>query len=152
MDALPANRSWQTSCSHGTYQHEAITSRSRQLLMMGTWLPETCSATSRREKRIQMWHLVGFSYPHCYQYLNMAYALRHLVQIWRGRSFTNFTDKARNIEERKQNAELHGGSTIKMRMNKDPLDSVFMLRSMYIFKGKYTLTNNFSTASRMSIF
>jgi len=23
-------------------QHEAITSRSRQLLMMGTWLPETC--------------------------------------------------------------------------------------------------------------
>jgi hypothetical protein len=24
------------------YQHEAKTSRSRQLLMMGTWLPETC--------------------------------------------------------------------------------------------------------------
>ena len=23
MDALPANRSWQPSCSHGTYQHEA---------------------------------------------------------------------------------------------------------------------------------
>jgi hypothetical protein len=38
-----------TSCSHGTYQHEAITSHSRQLLMMGTWLPETCWATSRRE-------------------------------------------------------------------------------------------------------
>jgi len=36
MDALPA-------------KHEAITSRSRQLLMMGTWLPETCWATSRRE-------------------------------------------------------------------------------------------------------
>jgi len=49
MDALPANRSWQPSCSYGTYQHEAITSRSRQLLMMGTWLPETCWATSRRE-------------------------------------------------------------------------------------------------------
>ena len=49
MDALSANRSWQPSCSHGTYQHEAITSRSRQLLMMGTWLPETCWATSRRE-------------------------------------------------------------------------------------------------------
>ena len=49
MDALPANRSWQPSCSHGTYQHETITSRSRQLLMMGTWLPETCWATSRRE-------------------------------------------------------------------------------------------------------
>jgi hypothetical protein len=31
------------------YQHEAITLRSRQLLMMGTWLPETCWATSRRE-------------------------------------------------------------------------------------------------------
>ena len=40
---------WQPSRSHGTYQHEAITSRSRQLLMMGTWLPETCWATIRRE-------------------------------------------------------------------------------------------------------
>jgi hypothetical protein len=49
MDALPANRSWQPSCSHGIYQHEAITSRSRQLLMMGTWWPETCWATIRRE-------------------------------------------------------------------------------------------------------
>ena len=49
MDALPANRSWQPSCSHGTYQHETIATRSRQLLMMGTWLPETCWATSRRE-------------------------------------------------------------------------------------------------------
>ena len=29
MDALPANRTWQPPCSHGTYQHEAITSRSR---------------------------------------------------------------------------------------------------------------------------
>jgi hypothetical protein len=40
-------------CVHGwvrsTNQHEAITSRSRQLLMMGTWLPETCWATIRRE-------------------------------------------------------------------------------------------------------
>ena len=44
-----ANWTWQRPCSHGTYQHEAITSRSRQLLMMGTWLPETCWATSRRE-------------------------------------------------------------------------------------------------------
>jgi len=49
MDAIPANRSWQPSHSHGTYQHEAITSRGRQLLMMGTWLPETCWATIRRE-------------------------------------------------------------------------------------------------------
>jgi hypothetical protein len=49
MDALTANRSWQPSCSHDTYQHETITSRSRQLLMMGTWLPETCWATIRRE-------------------------------------------------------------------------------------------------------
>jgi len=49
MDSLPPNRSWQPSCSHGTYQHEAITSRSRQILMMGTWLPETCWATIRRE-------------------------------------------------------------------------------------------------------
>ena len=53
MDALPANRTWPTSCSHGTYQHKAITSRSRQLLMMGTRLPETCWATIRREIRIQ---------------------------------------------------------------------------------------------------
>jgi len=53
MDALPANRTWQPSRSHGTYQHEAITSRSRQLLMMGTWLPETCWATVRREIKIQ---------------------------------------------------------------------------------------------------
>ena len=53
MDALPANRTWQPPCSHGTYQHKAITSRSRQLLMMGTWLPETCWATIRREIRIQ---------------------------------------------------------------------------------------------------
>ena len=49
MDALPANRSWQPSWSHGTYQHEAITSLSRQLLMMGTWLPETFWANIRRE-------------------------------------------------------------------------------------------------------
>ena len=53
MDALPANRTWQPSCSHGTYQHKAITSRSRQLLMMGTWLPETCWATIRRKIKIQ---------------------------------------------------------------------------------------------------
>ena len=49
MDALPANRTWQPPCRHDTYQHEAIMSRSRQLLMMGTWFPETCWATSRRE-------------------------------------------------------------------------------------------------------
>ena len=49
MDALPAIWSWQPPRSHGTYQHEVITSRSRQFLMMGTWLPKTCSATNRRE-------------------------------------------------------------------------------------------------------
>ena len=49
MDALPTNRTWPPSCRHGTYQHMAITSRSRQLLMVGTWLPETCWATIRRE-------------------------------------------------------------------------------------------------------
>ena len=38
-----------TTYCYSTYQHETITSRSRQLLMMGTWLPETCWATSRRE-------------------------------------------------------------------------------------------------------
>ena len=65
MDALPANRTWQPPCSHGTYQHEAITSRSRQLLMMGTRLPETCWATIRREiTNTKKRHLVGFSYPY----------------------------------------------------------------------------------------
>ena len=65
MDALPANRTWPPSRSHGTYQHKAITSRSLQLLMMGTWLPETCWATIRREiKEYKKWHLVGFSYPY----------------------------------------------------------------------------------------
>ena len=49
MDALSTNRTWQPSRSHGTYQHKTITSRSRQLVMMGTWLPETCWATIRRE-------------------------------------------------------------------------------------------------------
>ena len=53
MDALPANRTWLPSRIHGTYQHEAIISRSRQLLMMGTWLPETCWATIRREIKIE---------------------------------------------------------------------------------------------------
>jgi hypothetical protein len=38
-----------TTYCYSTYQQEMITSRSRQLLMMGTWLPETCYATSRRE-------------------------------------------------------------------------------------------------------
>ena len=38
-----------TTYCYSTYQHEAIISRSRQLLMMGTWLLETCWATSRRE-------------------------------------------------------------------------------------------------------
>ena len=33
--------------------------------MMGTWLPETCWATIKRNKKYKKWHLVGFSYPHC---------------------------------------------------------------------------------------
>ena len=63
MFALPTNRTWPPSCSHGTYQHKAITSRSRQFLMMGTWLPETCWATIRREQRIQKVASSWFSYP-----------------------------------------------------------------------------------------
>jgi hypothetical protein len=43
---VPAKRSWQPSYSHGTYQLEAMTSCSRQLLMVVTWLPETCWASS----------------------------------------------------------------------------------------------------------
>jgi len=31
-----------TTYCYSTYQHERITSRSYQLLMMGIWLPETC--------------------------------------------------------------------------------------------------------------
>jgi hypothetical protein len=34
---------------NSTYQHEAMTSRSRELLMKVTWLPEICWATIRRE-------------------------------------------------------------------------------------------------------
>ena len=49
MDALPTN----LPTYQPTYQHKAITSRSRQLLMIGTWLPETCWATIRREIEIQ---------------------------------------------------------------------------------------------------
>ena len=64
MDALPANRSWQPSRSHGTYQHETIASRSRQLLMMGICLPETCSATSRREIKNKKMTSSWFPYPH----------------------------------------------------------------------------------------
>ena len=65
MDALPANRTWQPSCSYGKYQHEAITSRSRYLLMMGTWLPETFWETSRREIKDTQVTCIWFSYPHC---------------------------------------------------------------------------------------
>ena len=35
--------------STAQYQHVAITPRSRQFLKMGTWLPETCWATCKRE-------------------------------------------------------------------------------------------------------
>ena len=52
-------------CSHGTYQHKAITSRSRQLLMMGTRLPRNMlSNYQKRNKEYKKWHPVGFSYPH----------------------------------------------------------------------------------------
>jgi hypothetical protein len=62
-DTLPANRFWQPSCSHSTYQHEAITLRSRQLLKMGTWLPETCWASCKGEikdntKVTSSWYLI----------------------------------------------------------------------------------------------
>jgi len=40
-DSLPA--------ATAQYQHVAITLRSLQLLKMGTWLPETCWATCKRE-------------------------------------------------------------------------------------------------------
>ena len=46
------------------YQHEAKTSHSRQLLMVGTWLPEPCWATSRREIRNTQVTSSWFSYPH----------------------------------------------------------------------------------------
>ena len=54
---VPTFRSWRLRsviatcwyCAHFTaqYQHVAITLRSRQLLKMGTWLPETCWATCK---------------------------------------------------------------------------------------------------------
>jgi len=52
-DSLPA-----TTAQH---QHMAITLHSCQLLMVGTWLPETCWATCKGEiKDKTKWHLVGF--------------------------------------------------------------------------------------------
>jgi len=52
-DSLPA--------ATAKYQHVAITLLSRQLLKMGTWLPETCWATCKGEiKDNTKWHLVGF--------------------------------------------------------------------------------------------
>ena len=52
-DSLPA--------ATAQHQHVAITLRSRQLLKMGTWLPETCWATCKGEiKDNTKWHLVGF--------------------------------------------------------------------------------------------
>ena len=42
-DSLPA--------ATAQYQHVAITLRSRQLLKMGTWLPETCRATCKGENK-----------------------------------------------------------------------------------------------------
>jgi len=49
MDTLPANRFWQPSCSHGTKPTCGETLLSRQLLKMGTWLPETCWAICKGE-------------------------------------------------------------------------------------------------------
>ena len=84
-DALPANRSWQPSCSHGTFQHEAITSRSRQLLMMGTWLPETCWATSRREiKNTKSDILLDFSFPHFIHSCSHYKLLKLCVNVYGG--------------------------------------------------------------------
>jgi hypothetical protein len=40
---------YNTTHCYSAYQYEAITSRCRHLLMMGTWLPETCWATSRKK-------------------------------------------------------------------------------------------------------
>ena len=47
------------------YQHVAITLRSRQLLKMGTWLPETCWATCKEEindntKVTSSWFLIPY--------------------------------------------------------------------------------------------
>jgi len=70
-DSLPA--------ANAQHQHVAITPHSRQLLKMGTWLPETCWATCKGEiKDNTKWHLVGFfsiahyTWPH---HLNMAHCI-----------------------------------------------------------------------------
>jgi hypothetical protein len=88
----------------------------------------------------------------CYQYLNLGYTLCNMVRIWGKRFVRRFSDKARNIEGRKENPELDSERIVRMMVNKDSLYSVFMLRRMYIFKGKYTFTNNFPTACRMSTY
>jgi len=52
------------------YQHVAITLRSRQLLKMGTWLPETCWATCKGEikentKLTSSWFLIHTEEQSC---------------------------------------------------------------------------------------
>ena len=86
MDALPTNRTWPPSCSHGTYQHKAITSRSRQLLMMGTWLPETCWATIIREikntKVTSSWFFLStLSVFYLFVYLQSTHTRLHSIKV-----------------------------------------------------------------------
>ena len=85
MDALTTKRTWPTSCSHATYQHKAITSRSRQLLMMGTWLPETCWATIKREikntKVTSSWVFLS-----TYKMQLWKLAVRYVNYSWHGAS------------------------------------------------------------------
>ena len=109
----------------------------------------TCEDVYRLRKITKGFDFVSI----CYQYLNLDYALRNIVRVWRKRFVRMFSDKARNIEERKEKPELHGDEkNLRMMANKDSLYSVFMLRSMYIFKGKYTFTNNFPAVCRLSTY
>ena len=69
---------YKTTYCYSTYQHKAITSRSRQHLMMGTWLPETCSATIRREikntKVTSSWFFLSTLYFIFSGYRNLLYS------------------------------------------------------------------------------
>jgi hypothetical protein len=85
MDALPANRFWQPSCSHGTYQHETIISCSRQLLMMGKWLPETCWTNGRREtKNTKVTSSWFFLSTLNYDARSTTYQMINFIKTWYG--------------------------------------------------------------------
>jgi len=106
MDTLPANRFWQPSCSHGTYQRVAITLPSRQLLKMGTWLPEACWATCKGEikdntKLTSSWFLIHTELRCTVNHSSDNY-LRLQVRLWRNSDYSRRNTKRHCILNRRR--------------------------------------------------